>query len=657
MSPSSFEYPQLIVPIIKIVCQVLSSCGALFMLLSLRNSPTISSKILCFTAVSDFIFSTTGALHTVARVLDVSNWAIDVFLTAPHWGFEISSFLWTAVLVVYILSRQANHSSFQLMYAHVGVWTCVILYIGLESYALLSHEPDVTKLARMLWDAFALATLASVSYGLCAVRAHKLRTGQLGQSVILAKLVGYMLLFVACVTPNITNDMLSLALTTSSSDNGASSNGDLFSHIASLLFALWPLGTSVVFSSRLPWCSSIAKHNQNQHNQNHHQTSSTPSQTYQHRRMLEAHFGLPSTHHNHPLPPPQELVGLEIGAQIGQGLAVVYRGTWRGAVVAVKMKTLFVDDEALADVAFVAECNHEIQEEALVMKRLTHPNIVLFMEAGFYRGSICIVSEYCARGSLRDVLRSPLLWPMKIRLALGLAYGLQYLHNSRMIHRDLKSPNILVDETWHAKIADFGTLRLAEIVRSQNPQIKSVEMTGLVGTTRWMAPEVIQSKKNYTEKIDIYSLGVILWEMIDGKELPYEQYRWNHEIEKAIVDGKRPPIPAHACPPRWKVLIQLCWHVEPTERPSVGELIRSLQRLATEDIKDIRHHNVPFVGNLQQMDCEYILKYTRCDVDYDNHQVGYDTSRHMGGGSSSVNTIALLEDTGSLASQSTIYTM
>ncbi|KAF0753091.1 hypothetical protein AaE_005826 [Aphanomyces astaci] len=246
---------------------------------------------------------------------------------------------------------------------------------------------------------------------------------------------------------------------------------------------------------------------------------------------------------------------------------------------------------------------------------------------------------------------------MKIRLALGLAYGLQYLHNSRMIHRDLKSPNILVDETWHAKIADFGTLRLAEIVRSQNPQIKSVEMTGLVGTTRWMAPEVIQSKKNYTEKIDIYSLGVILWEMIDGKELPYEQYRWNHEIEKAIVDGKRPPIPAHACPPRWKVLIQLCWHVEPTERPSVGELIRSLQRLATEDIKDIRHHNVPFVGNLQQMDCEYILKYTRCDVDYDNHQVGYDTSRHMGGGSSSVNTIALLEDTGSLASQSTIYTM
>ncbi|ETV91642.1 TKL protein kinase [Aphanomyces invadans] len=642
---ASLEPSQLVVTIVKICCQVLSSCGALFMLLSLRNSPTTSSKILCFTAMSDFIFSTTGALFTIARVLDVSNWAIHIFLGAPHWSFEISSFLWTATLVLYILSRQARHPSFEIAYAHAVVWTCVMLYMALESYALLCTIEQLNKLARIIWDAFAVVTLVTVSYGLCAVRAHKLRTGQLGQSIILGKLVGYMLLFVGCVTPNITNDVLSLALPPSSSpDTNATSAAasedsipaDLFGQIASVLFALWPLGTSLVYSSRLPWCSPLSKQPSN----------------LSHRHHLHLMLGPQAAQSSRNLPPPKELVGLEIGPQIGQGIAVVYKGTWRGAVVAVKMKTLFVDDDALADAAFVHECNQEIQEEALVMKRLTHPNIVLFMEAGFYHGSICIVSEYCARGSLRDVLRSPLLWPMKIRLALGLAYGLQYLHNSRMIHRDLKSPNILVDETWHAKIADFGTLRLAEIVRNQNPQIKSVEMTGLVGTTRWMAPEVIQSKKLYTEKIDIYSLGVILWEMIDGKELPYEQLRWNHEIERAILDGKRPSIAPHSCPPRWKVLIHLCWHVEPTERPTIGELIRSLQRVATEDIKDIRHPHVPFVGNLQQMDCDYILKYTRCDVDYDNQHM-YATN------SSSVNTIALLEDTSSssMASQSAMYTM
>ncbi|KAF0684717.1 Aste57867_23318 [Aphanomyces stellatus] len=613
---------------VKIGCQVLSASGALFMLLSLRHSLTISSKILCFTAVSDFIFSTTGALATVAKLLGVQNWAINVFLQAPHWGFEISSFLWTATLVVYILARQAKTPAFSIVHAHFVIWSCVVLYIALESYTLVAADgPKLASIARLLWDSFALVTLVTVVYGLCAVRKHKLRTGQLGQSVILGKLIGYMLLFLACVTPNITNDALKWCMPDKSTP-------DTFENIASVLFSLWPLGTSLVFSTRLAWCSTILRKATSRSHDAYAGPTAGPTSAAAAARAM--------------VPPTRELVGLEIGPKIGEGLAVVYKGKWRGAVVAVKMKTLFLDDDALRDIQFVNECNHEIQEEALLMKRLTHPNIVLFMEAGFYRGAICIVSEYCARGSLRDVLgrSGALLWPMKIRLALGLAHGLQYLHNSRMIHRDLKSPNILVDETWHAKIADFGTLRLAEIVRNQNPGAKSVDMTGLVGTTRWMAPEVIQSKKVYTEKIDIYSLGVILWEMIDGKELPYEQMRWNHEIEQAILDGKRPLIAPNTCPPRWKVLVSMCWQVDPTERPSIPEIIKSLQRLANEDIKDVRHQHVPFVGNLEQMDCDYILKYTRCDVDYE--------TQHYTGSTN----IALLEETGSsVASQSTIYTM
>eukprot|EP00644_Phytophthora_capsici_P006814 jgi/Phyca11/561951/estExt2_Genewise1.C_PHYCAscaffold_80290 len=247
------------------------------------------------------------------------------------------------------------------------------------------------------------------------------------------------------------------------------------------------------------------------------------------------------------------------------------------------MKAVLAALESAADLAeFQHACNVEIQAEAEVMRGLCHPNIVLFMEAGFYRGSICIVSEYCARGSLRDVLKQQtpdvknLNWPTKLRLALGISHGIQYLHNANppMIHRDLKSPNVLVDDSWHAKIADFGTLRFSEI-------IPVVEMTGLVGTTRWMAPEVMRGERIYTSKVDIYSLALILWELIEGK-LPFENTRWNHEVEDFVLKGVRPNIRADLCPLRWKLLIVTCWAADPRERPTIQQVINSLQRIGRE---------------------------------------------------------------------------
>ncbi|OQR88523.1 kinase [Thraustotheca clavata] len=569
---------------LTLACQCVSSIAALYMLLRIRFSTALSTKILFYKAMSDFAFSFTGAIGNVFALYKTSpSWMIDSFLKAPHWSFEISSFLWSITLALYILYRQNQRRDFSMIFTHTIIWSLTLLYAGLEIYALQSASKQVNLEARIVWDTLAIIAIATVVFTLCSFRAHKIRTGNTGQSVVIGKLLGYMLVFIACVTPDITNDMWYYAYGANSSPN------DLFGNISSILFALWPVGNCIVFLSNYNCYKSTRP---------------------------EVDEAAPA------ISPAQELINLEIGEKIGQGLAVVYKGKWRGAVVAVKMKMLLLDnnDEAL-DPAFLQECNQEIQQEAMVMKRLTHPNIVLFMEAGFYKGSICIISEYCARGSLRDVLSNAyalngrsIIWPMKIRLALGIAYGLQYLHNSQMIHRDLKSPNILVDETWHAKIADFGTLRLAEIVRSQNQHINQ-EMTGLVGTTRWMAPEVIKGNKQYTEKIDIYSMGIILWELIDGRKLPFDEIRWNHQIESAIVQGKRPQLIANSCPPRWKVLVSMCWQPDPTQRPTISQLIRSLHRVAKEDIKDALHKNLPFVGNLQQMDCDYILRNTRCDVD------------------------------------------
>ncbi|DAZ96477.1 TPA: hypothetical protein N0F65_008344 [Lagenidium giganteum] len=207
------------------------------------------------------------------------------------------------------------------------------------------------------------------------------------------------------------------------------------------------------------------------------------------------------------------------------------------------------------------------------------------MEAGFYKGSICIISEYCARGSLRDVLTTSkgkdLSWQIKLRLALGIAHGIQYLHNANppMIHRDLKSPNVLVDDSWHAKIADFGT----NSGTMKTPD--SLVMTGLVGTTRWMAPEVIRGEKVYTSKVDIYSLGLILWEIIDGK-LPFSDIKWNTEIEEFVLKGMRPMVRSEKCPLRWKLLIVTCWQADPLQRPTIQQVIHSLQRVAREEIWD-----------------------------------------------------------------------
>ncbi|OQR81138.1 protein kinase [Achlya hypogyna] len=571
--------------LVTLGCQCVSSLAAGYMLLRIRHTTALSTKIIFYKALSDFAFSATGAIANVMVLRKAPEaWGIDVFLKAPHWSFEIASFLWSISLALYILYRQNQRQDFSMIFTHTTIWSLTLLYAALEIYALESASEQVPLIARVVWDTLALVALTTVLYTLCSFRAHKIRSGNTGQSVVMGKLLGYMLVFIAFVTPNITNDMWYFAY-----GAPADAANDVFTNVSSILFALWPTGNCLVFLSS-------------------YNCYRPPVPTVDEAAP--------------PMSPTQELHGLEIGEKIGQGLAVVYKGKWRGAVVAVKMKMLLLDNnhEAL-DPAFLHECNVEIQQEAMVMKRLTHPNIVLFMEAGFYQGSICIISEYCARGSLRDVLSNAyalngrsIIWPMKIRLALGLAYGLQYLHNSQMIHRDLKSPNILVDETWHAKIADFGTLRLAEIVRSQNHHVNP-EMTGLVGTTRWMAPEVIKGNKQYTEKIDIYSMGVILWELIDGRKLPYDDIRWNHQIEAAIVQGKRPQIVPNSCPPRWKVLVSMCWQVDPTQRPTIAQLIRSLHRVAKEDIKDALHKNLPFVGNLQQMDCDYILKNTRCEVD------------------------------------------
>ena len=159
------------------------------------------------------------------------------------------------------------------------------------------------------------------------------------------------------------------------------------------------------------------------------------------------------------------------------------------------------------------------------MESLRHPNIVMFMGACTKSpGNLAIVLEFCKNNclwALLQDLRIPLSWEKRYELAIGVAKGMQYLHSFSVpvLHRDLKSLNVLLDEYYTPKIADFGWTRLL-----------AEKMTLKVGTFQWMAPEVIVSK-HYTEKADVYSFGIILWE-IASREPPFKS---------EFISAERPP--------------------------------------------------------------------------------------------------------------------
>eukprot|EP01102_Stenamoeba_stenopodia_P009474 TRINITY_DN2796_c0_g2_i2.p1 TRINITY_DN2796_c0_g2~~TRINITY_DN2796_c0_g2_i2.p1 ORF type:complete len:572 (-),score=128.79 TRINITY_DN2796_c0_g2_i2:239-1954(-) len=254
---------------------------------------------------------------------------------------------------------------------------------------------------------------------------------------------------------------------------------------------------------------------------------------------------------------------LKIEKEIARGsFGIVYRGLFRGTEVAVKK--LLVQN--LNSRQF-----EDFLQEIMLMKKLRHPNILLYMGVCTAMPNLCIVTEFMNRGSLWDVLHNyqiPLDWRLIFKMAIDAAKGMTYLHGDKppIIHRDLKSGNILIDSSFTAKIADFGLSKIKDITN---------QMTGQTGTPGYMAPEVINSQK-YTEKVDVYSFGVILWELIT-RQAPYAGIK-PLQVLFAVVQGSRPQIP-YNCPPGLSQLITSCWHHNPDRRPHFVDIITILKSL------------------------------------------------------------------------------
>lgn len=157
-----------------------------------------------------------------------------------------------------------------------------------------------------------------------------------------------------------------------------------------------------------------------------------------------------------------------------------------------------------------------------------------------------------------------LSWSQRRRIALGIAQGMNYLHSFPIpvLHRDLKSLNILIDDALVPKIADFGWTRL-----------KSKKMTKKIGTFQWMAPEVLTTQ-DYTEKADVFSFGIILWEIASRKP-PYKNISGITVATKVVSNNLRPTL-EEGFPPAFAELMVKCWDRNPEHRPRFKEIIHIL---------------------------------------------------------------------------------
>ena len=256
---------------------------------------------------------------------------------------------------------------------------------------------------------------------------------------------------------------------------------------------------------------------------------------------------------------------IEFGTEdIGKGtFGEVKKGVWRKEIIAVKF--LKEDMHLQEDIVktFIEECH--------MLKNLRHPNILLFMGAGTKGPSYYIVTEFCDSGNLFELLHHysnyELSWEERRRIALEIARGMNYLHSFQppIVHRDLKSMNVLLDKNLQVKIADFGSSKFLDVSMSKQK-----------GTFQWMAPEVIRTS-TYTEKADVFSYGIILNEIAMRKPPYYGIDKKEVAKNVASKNDYRPAI--KNCPKEFADLMIKCWDFYPSKRPNFSLIIDILNKM------------------------------------------------------------------------------
>lgn len=234
---------------------------------------------------------------------------------------------------------------------------------------------------------------------------------------------------------------------------------------------------------------------------------------------------------------------------------------------------------------------HDFRLEVTMLSKLRHPNIILFLGACTVLPRMCILTEFCHGGSLFAALRKR-SWRTCLSLqelrnvARHIARGMRYLHACHIIHRDLKSQNLLLDRPAEegcpvVKVADFGLSRNFRGIGTVTGSVAGI-MTSETGTYRWMAPEMIRHEP-YNDKVDVYSYGVVLWELFSC-EVPFSGMT-PIQAAFAVADKHLRPRCESAyarevkIPASWAALISQCWHPSPHERLKFSQVLQVLDEM------------------------------------------------------------------------------
>jgi len=158
-----------------------------------------------------------------------------------------------------------------------------------------------------------------------------------------------------------------------------------------------------------------------------------------------------------------------------------------------------------------------------------------------------------------------------LKIVKDVAFGMQFLHDNKILHRDFNSKNILLSKDMVAKVADFGLSR---------KKLENTNLSYTMGQIPWMAPEVIHYSKNYTHKSDVYSFGVLLWEMVARQSPCPPALSYISMANKVVKEEWRPEVP-DGIPEHWVRLIEACWAQNPSSRPSFTEILKNIHTMET----------------------------------------------------------------------------
>ncbi|EFN75282.1 Mitogen-activated protein kinase kinase kinase 9 [Harpegnathos saltator] len=255
------------------------------------------------------------------------------------------------------------------------------------------------------------------------------------------------------------------------------------------------------------------------------------------------------------------------------GFGKVYRGFWKGREVAVKAARQDPDEEPSVTL-------ENVRQEAKLFWLLKHENIVQLEGVCIKMPNMCLVMEYARGGSLNRVLSGRKIRPdVLVDWAIQIARGMDYLHNKApisLIHRDLKSSNVLLSEPIENDDLQYKTLKITDFGLAR--EVYKTTRMSAAGTYAWMAPEVIK-KSTFSKASDVWSYGVLLWELLTG-EIPYKGIDTLAIAYGVAVNKLTLPIPS-TCPQPWRYLMEECWASDSHARPGFAEIL-----IALEEVRD-----------------------------------------------------------------------